>query len=813
MPIINTVKNLKSKMRRIKLNKKSGFSSRLLFMLFFLVILNSFLGCVQKNDQDKAKGYIRQSESYYKEAVNLYKKMLSEGKDIDRLRFELGKIYYAHGDFREAVEELKGSILPGAKKLLGISYYHLGSFSDALEVFSRQENPDDESLYYQGLTCEKLNLFDQGLEVYKKIKEEKFIAKARERIYTIEKQAGHANISQIDGKVSSILAKSPPAEEYPQAGALVLLSDEQVEVTSENTQISRMHYVVKILNERGKEDFSESHIDYDSTYEKVELEYARTIKPDGTVVDVGSRHIRDVSKYLNFPLYSNARVFIISFPEITEGAAIDYKVKIYRNQLVNKKDFVLHYPLQASEPIISANFDIILPKDRQLNIKLINEKYNDFGANLVPRKEQKNNYLVYRWDFKNIPQIIPEANMPPRVRINPTMLISTFDSWQEVYDWWWGLARDKMNPDSAIESKVKELIKDKATEEERLRVIYNFCAQKIRYVAVEYGQAGYEPHRAEDVFKNKYGDCKDQAILLVTMLRCAGFQAFPVLIATRGYYNLHDDFPAILFNHAIAAVFAKDKFIFLDPTAETCSFGDLPKDDQERRVLVIKGDGYKIQDTPLYPGEHNHLKQYLKIKINSNESIDAKRTIFTFGFYDQAQRYWLLYSRPELIRESLKEKIQNISIGARLNNYEVTNLDNLNSPVLLSYDFYGPEYFTAAGRLRIMPQLTSVDTSLMAKDKRKYPLDFEVLDTKETIFEIEIPSTFVIKYMPDSIIEDSPWVKLIVEYNFKNNLLSFKQKTQLKKTEVSEEQYLDFKNFFEKVAKKIKERIILERIR
>ncbi len=799
MPITNTIR---------------GFRAKSLILIFVFFTLHSITGCVQKNDLEKVQDYVQESEVYYQRAISLYKELITKGKDLDRLYLELGKLYYNHGNFKQAVEELKGSSGNSqAKKLLGISYYRLGNFSDALEVFNKQENIDDEALYFQGLTCEKLNLFDQALELYKKIKDEGLLTKAKEQVNSIEKQASETSIDDEDAQVASILRNSPSPKKYPQAGALILLSDEKVEVTSLNTQVSQMHYIIKILNERGKEDFSETHVDYDSTYEKVELEYARTIKPDGTVADVGSRHIRDVSKYLNFPLYSNARVFIISFPEIMEGAVIDYKLKIYRNQLLNKKDFILTFPLQASEPIITANFTLTFPKDRQLHTRIINEKYNNFAANLIPHKEEKDSYLIYRWQFKDIPQIIPESNMPPQVEINPTLLISTFQSWQDIYNWWWALSKDKIRADSAIQLKVKELIKDKASEEEKVRAIHNFCAQKIRYVAVEYGQAGYEPHRAEDVYKNKYGDCKDQAILLVTMLKEAGFLAWPVLIATKDYYNLEDNFPAILFNHAIACVYLKDEYIFLDPTAETCSFRDLPPDDQARRVLIFKENGFKIQDTPLYPAEHNHLKQYLKLKVNSNETITAKKTILTFGFYDQAQRYWLLYSQPELIQQSLTERIQSISIGARLDGYEITNLDNLNSPVVLSYDFYGPEYFTAAGSLRIMPQLTNIDISLVAKDKRLYPLDFDVLETKETIFEIEIPRNFVIKYMPGSLVEDSPWLKFSVEYNFTDNRLYFKQETKLKKTEVSEVQYADFKSFFERAAKRIKERIVLERIR
>ncbi|MDP2941727.1 MAG: transglutaminase domain-containing protein, partial [Candidatus Omnitrophota bacterium] len=456
------------------------------------------------------------------------------------------------------------------------------------------------------------------------------------------------------------------------------------------------------------------------------------------------------------------------------------------------------------------NFTITLPPERPLRIKAINERYNSFGAQLKPLKEEEGGKLIYRWEFKAIPQIIPEANMPPLAEVNPTVLASTFGSWQEIYDWWWKLSRDKIQPDSAIREKVKELIKAKSGEREKAAAIYNFCAREIRYVAVEYGQAGFEPHPAADIFRNKYGDCKDKAILLVTMLREAGIKSWPVLIPTKGAYSLQEDLPSLPFNHAIAALSLAGRIIFLDPTAETCSFDDLPSDDQARKALLVRDDGYSILETPLYPSGHNLLRQNLRIKANSDGSIAARKENYTYGFYDQIQRYWLTYTQPELIREELKEKIQQTSIGARLENYRADNLSDLNQPVVLSYDFSGPEYFTSAGNLWIMPQLGYLDFGLAAKDARKYDLDFKILDTRENNFEIILPRDCRVEYLPENFSQDSPWVKMEISYASRENKIFFSEKAVLKKTRVLQEEYPEFKQFFQQLAKKIKQRIVLK---
>jgi len=789
MLIINTVKKI----------------SVLALALFMLA------ACSQEKQLQGARKDASEAKRYYEQAVSGYKELAKKSGGRSQLYLELGRLYYSYGDFESAAQAFKKSSEEEAQRLLAVSYYRIGEFADALDAFAKKEIKDAEYLYYQGLTCEKLNLFDEALSAYRKIENGRWKAMAAQRIDIIERQGKASLIKDLDPQVSQMISSAPSATDHPQAGAVILYCDEKIDVTVDNKEISTSQYLVKILNERGKEKYSEASVEYDSTFEKVELEYARTIKPDGSVVNVGSRHIRDVSKYLNFPLYSNARVYIISFPEVAIGSVIEYKVRVVRNQLINKKDVVLGYPLQSLEPIAIANLTFSIPKARPLYVKVLNEKYNNFKAELKPVIRESGGLTVYSWKFRDIPEIIPEPDMPPYNEINPSMLLSTFDSWEEVYKWWWELARDKMKPDDSISEKVRELTRGRSTPREKAEAIYNFCAQEIRYVAVEYGQAGYEPHAAGDIFRNKYGDCKDQAVLLVTMLKCAGLESWPLLISTRDYYNLSPDFPASLFNHCIAAVYLDGGIVFMDPTAETCSFGDLPSGDQQRRIMLFKDTGHIILDTPLYPMEHNLLKQSYSIAVDESESISAQKSVWGIGAYGQRQRYWLLYTQPELIKNILKEKIQELTVGGMLGDYAIEGLKDLSRPIVLKYDFKGPEFFTAAGALRIMPQLSSLDASLSAKDTRKYPIEFDMLDTQEMRYQISIPSGYKIKYMPKDIKEDSPWLRLCVGYEQKGGNINFLQKIELKERVIPEEKYPEFKAYFDGLIKKLKQRVVLER--
>ena len=778
--------------------------------LKILIVLFIF-GCSSGDNQNTPQKYLTAASDYYNKAISIYQDTLAKEPGNIKARLELGSLYFERGNYGLVTEVLKGSTEEQAMKLLALSSYRSGDFREALDIFNKISQPDEETLDYLGETCERLNLFTQAVKAYEKIKSTDFKNKAALKIEEIQRISEEIDIRKEDPKVAEIIFSAPDAKLYPQAGALVLLSDEKIKRTVERTQESDFHYLIKVLNERGKENFAETAIEYDSTFERVELVYARTIKPDGKVVYVGSRHLRDVSKYLNFPLYSNARVFIISFPEVANGSVLEYKVRIKRNQLVNSDDFFLGYPVQSYEPVLSAKFTLTFPKDQELKVSVLNEEYNDFGANLDALRQEDKENVNYKWEFKNIPQIIPEPSMPPDPEINPTLLFSTFKDWNEVFKWWQKLSFDKIKSDKAIKDTVKRIVSKNKSDYEKARAIYNFCAKEIRYVAVEYGQAGYEPHAAAEILRNKYGDCKDQAILLVTMLREAGLKAYPVLIPTKQYYNLNTQLPSGLFNHCIAVLYLGNKKIFLDPTAETCSFGDLPSGDQGRGVLVFEDDNFRIENTSFYPAEHNTVRQELKISVNEDGSVSGEKNNFTYGVYDQKQRFWLLYTQPEIIKDMLQATAQGISIGARIKDYSISNLHDLNSSVILRYKFIGPEYFTKAGLLRILPQLSGFDISANIKEKRRYPIDLGLSDTKEFVFEIAFPDNFVVKYLPESMKFDSPWLSFDLSYSAVKNKIYFSQKIITKKNVISRQEYDSFKRFSEDLARSIKQRIVLER--
>ena len=791
---------------------KKGFLLIFGVLAFFLALW----GCQARSENfdqklKRADFCAQKGIGHIEKAIGMYESLRAQSLSRDQrnaLQLKLGNLYMRTGRYDKAIDSFK--VLDGieARKLLAAAYFKNAQYADALALFELiGQLPDDEYLYYFAQAAEKVNLYDKAVALYAAIQAQSLrYDKAQERLEAI-------NLSEdvLDGgQIKTLLERTPRQEDYPEAGAVILLADEEFEVFEDNTSEYRFHSKVKIFNDRGKKSFSEITIGYDSTYEEVELEYARTIRPDGSVVYVGDKNIRDVSLYLNYPLYSNARVRIISMPEVADGVIIEYKAKKIRKQMVNKKDFIANYGVQEGEPIHEALFTVMLPEKRAMQYRVINEAYNTFDAQLSPQKTQTSDKKLYRWHFKGIPEIIPEPAMSPVSRVNPIIMMSSFSQWQDVYEWWHPLYQDKTAIDEAIRNKIQELTASANTFPEKVRALYNFCAQDIRYVAVEYGQAGYEPHQAADIFKNKYGDCKDQAILLVGMLRSIGASAYPVLISTYDRINLQPEFPSIAFNHCIAVVEIEGEWIFMDPTGETVSFGDLPAMDQDRDVFVILDNQYRIMRTPLFDAEHNASKKNTDLIINDDETITVTRRILVNGMHAQGQRQWLRSTKPELIEEVLRASAHALAPGAELKEYDIKNQDDLNKDVEITYSFDAPEFLTRAGSFRLLPQLGSFDVSAVAKQQRRYPIEYPILKESIVTTRIHYPANLRLQYLPEDLEFDCEWFRFENRYVSEGNTISFYSDFHAKKNNIPQSDYGVYKALLEGISRKVNQRIILE---
>jgi hypothetical protein len=236
----------------------------------------------------------------------------------------------------------------------------------------------------------------------------------------------------------------------------------------------------------------------------------------------------------------------------------------------------------------------------------------------------------YRWRFAGIDAVVPESLANPSG--TPALLVSTFPDWAAFSAWYRRLIRLASEVTPEIASTAAELTRGAATPREKVKRLAEFVTG-FRYVAIPLGVNSHRPHAAANVLRNRYGDCKDKANLLNTLLASLGIAADLVLVPR--FTQADEATPGLAFNHAISRVHLADEVLWIDTTDETTRFGLLPPGDPGRKVLVIEEAAAALTTLPEPRAADHRLVLAIEVPLGGAPgAIEARTT----GFVDYRLR-------------------------------------------------------------------------------------------------------------------------------------------------------------------------------
>jgi transglutaminase-like putative cysteine protease len=325
--------------------------------------------------------------------------------------------------------------------------------------------------------------------------------------------------------------------------------------------------------------------------------------------------------------YNDARVkhTVVSFP--VQGYTYNYELE---KRYEDVKYFTALY-FNDEFPVLKKQIIVTVPE--WLNIEL--KEFNFEGAKVEKSqtKDSKNN-TVYTFTLNDIPAIYKESDSPGRSYIYPHILliaksytlkgkeITLFNSSADLYKWYKSLVDMMKDDTSVLKSKVTELTSTAKTDEEKIKNIYYWVQDNIRYIAFEDGIAGFKPDESNHVFENRYGDCKGMANLIKQMLKLAGFDARLTWIGTKHIAYDYKTPSLAVDNHMICTLFHKGKKYFLDGTEKFNSFGEYAERIQNKEVMIEDGDKFIIEKVPVATNEIN--KEVFKANLSiENEKLQG----------------------------------------------------------------------------------------------------------------------------------------------------------------------------------------------
>ena len=603
---------------------------------------------------------------------------------------------------------------------------------------------------------------------------------------------------------------------YPSKTSAVVLLDEMNLTIEENGKVvTTERRAVKILTREGRKE-ARGEVIYLKGSGNVREMHAWVIRPSGDVKKFGKERILDVTAAPN-DVYNEVRAREVTGEDDTDPGAIFAYEAVSEQQSVFSQ---FEYNFQEFLPVITARLTMTLPSGWL-------PKAVTFNGD-VPMQTSGS---TFTWECHDLKAIEHEPASPsvtalalriaasyvPADGAKATMA-KVFTDWSDVSRWLAELEDPQSAPNSEISNKVQALTAGTVTDLDRVRSIGHYV-QGVKYVAIQTGigrGGGYVPHSAAQVFEKQYGDCKDKANLMRTMLKVAGIPSYMVSIYSSDPTYVRENWPSPQqFNHAIIAVKVSaaavspaivevpklGRLLFFDPTDEYTPLGDLPQREQGSFALVDDTAAGQLVRMPAIPSMANRVERETEVTLAPDGSIVSKTREQAFGQSASGMRYRLREHGNGEFEKWIEQWVSGGANGATVAKVEPADAfaeDRFD----LGFEFAAPRYAQLMrGRLLLFRPavLPRRGTLLFADDKRENPIVLHAQAFEETV-HAKLPAGFKIDEMPDGGKLETQFGSYTASYTSKDGELLFKRKLEIRSATFPADQYAALKTFFEQVA-------------
>jgi len=321
------------------------------------------------------------------------------------------------------------------------------------------------------------------------------------------------------------------------------------------------HRVKQICSYSGVQDGAQISIDFDPSYESLQLHWVRIWRGTNFLNRLDKDKIKTIQQERDLERYALTGEYsaILVLDDVRVGDVIDYAFTVQGNNPVFDGRFARSIPLQSEQPVGRLRTRVLWPAKKRLYAK-------NHGTSMQPVVIGGKELVEYCWDAKRVPALSLEDSLPAWYDCLPWVQLSEFQTWDEVNQWALALFQNSSAPSPEFAQRL-DAWRRIASPEERVQAVLRFVQDEVRYFGIEMGVKSHKPSDASTVCTRRFGDCKDKSFLFVTALRSLGIEAWPVLVNTTERRTLDQWQPSPLaFNHAIAAVRLNGQFYWFDPT-------------------------------------------------------------------------------------------------------------------------------------------------------------------------------------------------------------------------------------------------------
>lgn len=527
-------------------------------------------------------------------------------------------------------------------------------------------------------------------------------------------------------------------------------------------------------------------------------------------------------------LITDYRLRLLRIPGATVGSLVGYEVE----QDVRPYSMSDEWEFQDDVPVREASYFVQLPPGWS---------YKAFWLNHAEATPTSPASGQFRWMLSDIKAMEIESKMPPWRGIAGKLVVSLqppagqqggFQSWQEVGSWYLGLTRGRRDASPEIKTQVQELTASAPDALAKMQVLAGFVQRDIRYVAVELGIGGLQPHAAPEVFSHRFGDCKDKATLLSAMLKEVGIESHYLIINTVRGSITPDTPPNLGFNHAILAIQIPagvdtatlpafithkklGKLLFFDPTQTLIPFGHLPGSLQSNYGMLVTPDGGELLQLPQPKNDAHGVKRTAKLTLDEKGTLSGDVSEIWSGDMAADQRYALRAATQDIDQIKPVESMLTHSLGS----FQITKAATLyrnviTKPLEWRYSLQADHYAKVAGDLLLVrPRVLGTHSSglLETKEPRRYPIEFDTPEYSTDEFEITLPAGYTVDDLPPAVEEDLGFVAYRSASEVKGNVLRYTRTFEIRDLSVPVSKARDLRDLYRTILSDERNSAVLAR--
>ncbi|MDG5490830.1 DUF3857 domain-containing protein [Psychroserpens sp. SPM9] len=508
------------------------------------------------------------------------------------------------------------------------------------------------------------------------------------------------------------------------------------------------------------------------------------------------------------------------YPNLSTGS----KTKLEYTEIVKNPRFLSPIYFGDFFPIKQKKVTLVADKDITFRF----QEFNTEDYHIAFSKEEKRNTIIYTWEILDVDKHKHEDNVPSYQRVLPHIIpiITSYKSNDQtvnllhdvsgLYQWYYSMVKDinLSEPDPNLVTLTKTLIKDKTTDLEKARAIYYWTQQNIKYIAFEYALGGFIPREANDVFKKKYGDCKDNSSILYEMLKIAGLEGHLTWIGTRSITYSYNEVPTpIVDNHMILSLKLDGKIYFLDATGRYLPIEMPSSFIQGKEALISNGEtNYEIVEVPVMDPKSNSFKETNTLALEETNLTGRTTTeisgYYKIDFFNQLEDE----NTPTKIKDYYTTKLTKGNNKFLVDDVSEKNKYDYDKNLIVDYTFNINDYAKKLGdEIYVNLNLNRDASHYKFENNRENDIEVRYKSYYDYQTTLTVPEGYTVDYIPENYAVSNPFLEATISYENIDNSIVYKHTLEMKFLTLNAQEQKEVNSVIKTIEKNYKETLVFKK--